>query len=211
VNGGLIKALLYPVAPSLSLSPFFKVFHPVNWLIALDRISYRLESFLLATTLITMLSFASLQVILRNFFDTGIEWGDVFARHLVLWVGFFGATLATKESRHIRIDALLKVFSKRWLPLVELFVHAFCIVVGALLCNSAYKFMMDERMAETVLFLDIPTWYFMSIMPAGFAIITFRYFIQLVEMLFKFGGKTFELQEGSENNAIDINVNIKLK
>lgn len=183
----------------------------VRLLIGLNKLLCRLEGFLLATTLITMLVFSALQVILRNVFDSGIEWGDVFARNLVLWVGFFGATLATQEGQHIRIDALAKALGKKWQPLIEFVVLSFCIVVSYLLFNAAYKFAMDERMAATVLFEGIPTWYFIAIMPLGFAIITFRYTVHLIELLFTFGGKGKLLDEAEDCNGIDISVNIKVK
>ncbi|MBX7148191.1 TRAP transporter small permease [bacterium] len=176
----------------------------------IDKLLLKIEASLLNIILITMLAFASTQVILRNFFDTGIEWGDVFARHLVLVLCFFGATISTKEDKHIRIDALLKVISKRWLPLVEFFVSVFCIIVSFLLTLAARKFMMDERMADTVLFGKVKTWYFLTVMPIGFSIITFRFFIKTVESLFALTGKKADLKK-LENSELDISVNINIK
>ncbi len=177
-------------------------------LFALDRLMARAEGFLLVLILIVMLCFATLQVILRNFFDTGIEWGDVFARHLVLWIGFFGATLSSKEGKHIRIDALTKIFPKRITPVIEMFVSVFCIVVGVLLTAAANKFMQDERGSGSILFLNVPTWYFITIMPLGFAIITFRYFVMLMEQLSAFGPQS--KSSPKEHKPFEISVNIKI-
>lgn len=185
--------------------------NPIRWLPPLNRLMCRLEEFLLVSVLLAALFFSFLQVILRNFFDSGINWGDVFTRHLVLWIGFFGATISTLEDRHIRIDALSKVLPKKALPVVELFICLFCIVVGYLLFFSAYHFVDGEKAARTILFEGIPTWYFIVIMPVGFAIITFRYFVKLVEMLYKFGGKKLELAKPREGAGLDISVKIKLK
>lgn len=188
------------------------VFFPIRLLIIINKAFIKIESFFLTTTLITMLAFASLQVILRNFFDTGIEWGDVFARHLVLWVGFFGASLATQDDRHIRIDALAKCLPKKYLPLVDFCVSVFSIIVGFLLTMAAYRFMMDEKMAQTILFEGIPTWYFISIMPIGFGLMTFRFSIRLLEMLTKFGAPKSEKQPQDDlPSELDISVKIKLK
>ena len=49
---------------------------------------------------------AFLQIFLRNVFTTGLAWGDLVLRNLVLWIGFIGATLATREGKHINIDIL---------------------------------------------------------------------------------------------------------
>lgn len=134
-----------------------------------------------------------------------------FARHMVLWVGFFGATLATQEGRHIRIDALTKLISKRWMPIIELFIFMFCITVGFLLFCAAYKFTVDEKMAGTILFEDIPTWCFIVIMPVGFGIITFRYFLKVIELFLKFSGRKVPGPKAGEPSEIDISVKIKVK
>lgn len=186
--------------------------NPIRWLFALNRLSAKVEAFLLVSVLLIALFFAFLQVILRNFFDSGINWGDVFTRHLVLWIGFFGATISTLEDKHIRIDALTKILPKRAIPIVELLICLFCIVVGYLLYLSAYHFVVGEKMALTTLFEGIPTWYFIVIMPVGFGIITFRYLVKFFELLYAFAGKKGEvvapLVDASE---LDISVKIKLK
>lgn len=185
--------------------------NPLTWLFGLNRLFAKLESFLLVSTLIIMLVLSALQVILRNFFDTGIDWGDVFARHLVLWLGFFGATLSTNENRHIRLDALVKAVPEKWHPLVDIVVNCFCIAVGYLLAFAAYRFMLSERAAETVLFLGIPTWYFLTIMPVGFAVITFRHIVLLIEQLLKFGGKKVPEPKAHEHSELEVSLKIKLK
>ena len=60
----------------------------------------RIEKFFVAGMLGVMILLAFLQIVLRNVFSSGISWGDPLVRYLVLWVGFIGASLATKESKH---------------------------------------------------------------------------------------------------------------
>ena len=62
------------------------------------------ETVLLVVILSVMILLSFLQVLLRNFFEQGILWGDILIRNLVLWVGFIGASLATRENKHINID-----------------------------------------------------------------------------------------------------------
>ncbi|MBI2339943.1 MAG: TRAP transporter small permease [Deltaproteobacteria bacterium] len=185
--------------------------NPLNWLFGLNKLLVKIETFFLGLTLIALLFFAFLQVVLRNFFDSGINWGDVFARHLVLWIAFFGATLSTREGRHISIDALAKILPDRAKPIVDLFIRFFCIVVCFLLAKAAYKFMLDEKMAATILFAKVPTWYFITIMPIGFTIITYAYFVQFIEVLWKFGGKEKAVARAKGHQELDISVKIKLK
>lgn len=153
-------------------------------LLSIDRFLSRVESAFLVLTLGVMVLFAFFQVILRNFFSSGIIWGDTFLRHLVLWVGFLGASLATRENRHITIDVfsrLLRPVYKRW---VQLITNLFSAFISGLLGRAAYVFIRDERAAGTTLFLGIPLWLFMSIILLGFIIITFRFLIKAVAPFF---------------------------
>ena len=59
----------------------------------IDRLAAGLkfiEDGLLVVLLSSMILVAAYQVIARNFFDTGILWGDGMVRVLVLWVTFVG-------------------------------------------------------------------------------------------------------------------------
>jgi TRAP-type C4-dicarboxylate transport system permease small subunit len=76
-----------------------------------DAVIEQLEQILLVILLSSMILIAFLQIVLRNFFATGLSWGDPLVRNLVLWIGFIGATLATREGKHINIDLV-----SRWLP-----------------------------------------------------------------------------------------------
>ena len=97
---------------------------------------------------------------------------------MVLWVGFLGASLATREDRHIKIDVLSRLLHSKHRKWVELFTNLFSAFVSGLLIKAAYVFIRDERAAETTLFLGIPLWLFMSIILIGFIIMTFRFIIK---------------------------------
>jgi len=147
----------------------------------IDLVLSSVEKFLICVTLTVMLVMASMQVILRNFFDSGIGWGDIFVRHMVLFLLFFGASLSTREKRHIQMDVSSKITPKKLKPLVSLIINSFCIIVNFYLAKSSYLFLLGEIQFPTILFAKVPTWYFISIMPVGFGIITFRFFLNWIE------------------------------
>ena len=72
----------------------------------LDNKISRLETVLITILLTLMILMAFSQIVLRNFFATGIDWGDALVRYLVVWVAFIGAAVATREGKHITIDLL---------------------------------------------------------------------------------------------------------
>lgn len=150
----------------------------------IDAVLASLEKSIIIIVLTVMLGFASTQVILRNFFHTGIFWADIFIRHLVLFLLFFGASLSTREKRHIQMDISSKIVPKKIRPYVNFFINAFCAVVNYYLFVAALQFMNDEKLSGSVLFAGLQGWYFIAVMPVGFALITFRFGLNLIQNLF---------------------------
>ena len=74
----------------------------------------RITGWLIIFFLSVMIVMAFGQVVLRNFFHTSIEWGDFFLRHLVLWLEFLGAIIATGEGRHLKIEFINKLAPERY-------------------------------------------------------------------------------------------------
>jgi C4-dicarboxylate transporter DctQ subunit len=149
----------------------------------LDSGLFQIENFIILLTLGSMVILSFLQVILRNFFDTGLLWGDILLRHLVLWVGFVGASLATREEKHINVDVLTRLISRRYVPLIHFLVNLAAIVICYILARASYTLLTFEIEAGTTLFLDIPSWYFQIILPVGFGLIGLRFLLKIFEQI----------------------------
>ena len=187
-------------------------YNPMKLVVAFDVLFLKLERFLLFTCLITLLLFAFLQVVLRNFFDGGIPWADVFNRLLVLWVAVFAATIAVKENRHLSFEALFKYLPKRLRPTLDFLVSAFSILVVILLTRVSWMFFQDQLMYESqdVLFKGLPKAYFTIIFPIGFGIMTLRYFLKLVEDAYKiFAGEKSKDVIPDEDDEFELSVKVK--
>ena len=150
---------------------------------ALDRIDgslARLEGWFLVVLIIGMTGLSFLQVVLRNLFQTGLIWADPMNRHLVLWVGFFGAALAASQGKHITIDVLSRFIPPGLKKFVDILINAFGAVICAVLTNASIEFIQMEMEMGATLFLDIPTWIVLIIIPAGFAVILVHFLIHLI-------------------------------
>ena len=143
----------------------------------------RVENFLVIFifTIMVVLSFS--QVVMRNLMDTGILWGDIFLRHLVLWVGFLGASLATRKEKHIKIDVLKRIVSEKYVPYVKIVIDLVAIIICIVLAKAAYIFLLMEKEDNTILFENIPAWWLQIIIPVGFSLIGFRFLLKLLEYL----------------------------
>jgi TRAP-type C4-dicarboxylate transport system permease small subunit len=142
-----------------------------RWIEVFDK----LEQATLVSLLLIMVGLAFLQIFLRIFFSSGIIWGDVALRHLVLWVGLFGATVATRESRHINIDVLPRLLSGKSKALLGMLIDFFSALISLLLTIAGIKFVIDEFLVKTTGFLQIPGWVLAVVFPLAFSIITIHF------------------------------------
>ncbi|NUN68346.1 MAG: TRAP transporter small permease [Bacteroidetes bacterium] len=147
-------------------------------ILILDHWLERISGWILVGLLGIMILMAFGQVILRNFFESSIEWGDIFLRHLVLWVGYFGAVIATGEGRHLRIEFLTKLVSDKPRKIFFIISSLFAAVICYLLMQASVAFVQLEMESESTLILDLPSWYFIIIIPAGYALISFRFLVR---------------------------------
>jgi TRAP-type C4-dicarboxylate transport system permease small subunit len=141
----------------------------------LRQMAHALEGGVLALLLAAMIVFSFLQIILRNLADTGIIWIDPLLRHLVLWVGFLGATLATRKAHHINVDAVSRFFPLPALRFVRAFTNLLAAFVCLLLSNAGVKLVRDEAGFGSSGFLDIPTWMLQVVMPLSLLLMSSRF------------------------------------
>jgi len=159
----------------------------VKILRAIENILGTAENTLLVIFLTVTVVMAFLQVILREFWSTGILWADVFLRHLVLWIGFLGAALAAKESRHFSIDVITKRLNPVLRRIIQFFLDISAAMVCYLLTDAAIKFVSDEiRYNTEALFSflgkDIMAYYFEMIIPIGFALVGLHFLFRAIEV-----------------------------
>jgi TRAP-type C4-dicarboxylate transport system permease small subunit len=138
------------------------------------------ENALLIAMLALMVALAAVQILFRNFFDMSIFGADQMLRLLVLWVAFLGAIAASREGKHIHVDAIA-----RWLPgrvkagvtaLTDFFTFCVCLV----LTWQALRFLQSAHESGEMAFGALPVWVAGSILPLAFTLIALRYVLRLV-------------------------------
>lgn len=147
-------------------------------LLLFDRWLARISGWLIIGFLSIMILMAFGQVVLRNLFHTGIDWADIFLRHLVLWLGFLGASLATGEGRHLKIEFVNRLAAERLRKLIYLVTNLFAALVCCFLMRAAISFVRLESDFGSTLILDLPTTYFIIIIPVGYGIMAFRFAVR---------------------------------
>jgi TRAP-type C4-dicarboxylate transport system permease small subunit len=155
---------------------------------ALKRLAHifgQLEQWTIIFLLSLLVVFSLLQIVLRNFFSTGLVYADNLLRHGVLWISFLGAARATVEHKHIRIDLL-----PRLMPVGGRFVaQLICAFFSCLLCLTlfwaSWNFVQGERLAGDIAFASIPYWWLELIFPFSFGLMAFRFGFNLISGLLK--------------------------
>jgi C4-dicarboxylate transporter, DctQ subunit len=140
-----------------------------------DAIIDRAEQTLVSIFLSVMILIAFLQIVLRNLFSTGLTWGDPLVRNLVLWVGFIGAAIATREGKHISIDVVSQWVPSRGKIVLEAIIHVSSFIICGLLTFAAVKFVRNEALMGSVTFQGISSWIPELILPITFGLMTLRY------------------------------------
>jgi TRAP-type C4-dicarboxylate transport system permease small subunit len=119
----------------------------VRTLRAFDAKLAILEGYLATSILLAMILIASLQALLFNVAQRGsswassglaaMSWADTFLQKGTLALAFLGASLATHDDKHIAIDALVRVASRRTAAALRLVA---CLGSGVVACALALVF-----------------------------------------------------------------------
>ncbi|MCH7548565.1 MAG: TRAP transporter small permease subunit [Candidatus Krumholzibacteriota bacterium] len=149
-----------------------------------------LELTLIVSLLGTLVVIGVLQIILRNALHSGLLWADPLMRHIVLWLGALGASLATARLRHINIDVFTRVIPDRFRPLRRVVIYTVTAVAAFMLGVSALQLVAVEKEYAEVAFLGLKTWTLQAVLPFAFFLICYRSLVNL------FLGREEELTPG---------------
>jgi C4-dicarboxylate transporter DctQ subunit len=139
----------------------------------------RLEVGFIAVLLLALVFLGCMQIVLRNFFHSGVLWADPLMRHLVLWLGCLGAALATTRVRHINIDVFSRLVPVRQRGYRRSVVYSATAAAAFFLGVSALRLVVDERAFGDVVFGSMKTWMLQTILPIAFFVISYRSLVNL--------------------------------
>jgi len=158
----------------------------------IDEIIAKMERWFIIAFLSLMVILTFFRVILRALYTHGhfqwaneilsqVDWTEPFVRLTVLWITFLGASLLTGDNRHIKIDLFGSLMPSKWLSVREIILSIVCILICALMLNASLGLIRIEMEFGTNYFLGIPAWVCQLILPLGFFVILFRFFIMALE------------------------------
>lgn len=120
--------------------------------------------------------------------DNGFGWSQRLALVLVVWVGLLGGSMATRQNRHITVDAVRRVVPPRFARGFEILsgtvtvvTCVFLAVIGGLYCRGNIDDWLEaERLAFKFESIPIPYWGATLAMPVGFGLMAARFLGRLI-------------------------------
>ena len=146
-----------------------------NFLALLERIGRKAEDAALVVLLGSMVLLAVLQIVLRQFFGTGIVWADELIKIIVLWLAMVGSITAARDNRHIRIDVLSHVLPERLVVVSRIVVELFAAVVCVVIAWQAWRYLKIEIEWQETVLVGQPAWAAHVIVPLAFLLIAYRF------------------------------------
>ena len=160
----------------------------------LERVGRAAEDTALVVLLGSMVLLAVLQIVLRQFFDSGISWADELVKIIVLWLAMVGSIAAARDNRHIRIDVLSHVLPEKLVVLTRVVVDLFAAAVCVVIAWQAWRYLQLEIEWQETVLGDFPAWVAHAVVPVAFLLIAYRFVVSLA-------GDIFELFRGDADKV----------
>jgi TRAP-type C4-dicarboxylate transport system permease small subunit len=158
----------------------------------------RVEEYIGIFFLFVMLFLMTYQVVARFVFSTGNTWSEELSRYTYIWFTLITVSLAVLHNAHIKIEAAMAVFPKKWRPklvglgMIILIIYCiFIVVFGTTMVKR------NIRMGNVSLGLQLPMYIVYSIVPISHALIIIRC-IQRMILIFYLGDDVKEVDEAEE-------------
>jgi TRAP-type C4-dicarboxylate transport system permease small subunit len=169
----------------------------------IDRGIERVETVILIGALGAMLLIYFIQIVLQNFASSwlttiqGGNWMPQVSTLMVGVVGFFGASLALRNRRHISIDVASRLVPEEIMQQCRVLLDSFGFAVSlifAFLSVDYVRFLREDGAFFTRLsrgtgveaqFVSIPDWPLKLFIPAAFTILAFRFLKGTIDGLIK--------------------------
>ncbi len=141
----------------------------------------RIEEFIGVVLLFVMLFAMTWQVVLRFCFNTGNTWSEELSRYCYVWFTLITVSYALLNNAHIKIEAAMAVFPKKWhkyvVALGLLVIIFYCVVF----VYYGMIFVIDNlRMDQVSLGLKVTMGYVYMILPLSHFLIGIRAIQRLI-------------------------------
>jgi TRAP-type C4-dicarboxylate transport system permease small subunit len=126
----------------------------INWVI----------EYLLFGLGLSMAVLVAVQVFCRYVLNSSLFWSEELARYMLVWLSFFGATVAYYRNLHPGVDTITSRLSVSKQRISRLLVHVITMSLGVIMLISGTQFAWFVRMQVSPA-LSIHKWIILSVIP----------------------------------------------
>lgn len=158
----------------------------------MDRLGRMIENAALVGLLCGMMLMAVGQIIAREVFSTGFVYTDELIKLMLLWLAMVGSVAASRDDRHIRIDALSHLLPPLAVKISRLVVDLFAAIVCGVIAWHAYRYLQLEIEFQDTVLGDIPMWVAHLIVPLAFVLLCYRFSVLIAWQLYAMFGRDLD-------------------
>ena len=133
----------------------------------LEQICHRLNRWVEGGVFVMGISMAlvvAAQVFFRYVLNHSLFWAEELARYLLVWLSFFGATIAYYREAHPGVDFLVHRFPPVLKRASLIVTHGTCLALFGIMVVYGTKFAFFVRLQITPA-LNLPKWAVMAVIP----------------------------------------------
>jgi TRAP-type C4-dicarboxylate transport system permease small subunit len=124
-------------------------------------------------TIATLL--AGIQVFIRGTLDIGLVWGQEMIVVLIIWSVFFGGSAVTARRRHVRMDLVAMLVSRKTAAIMETAAAFFVLVYVVYVLIAAWRFLLFIMASKEVdPSTEWPVWILFAGMPVAMIFMLLR-------------------------------------
>jgi TRAP-type C4-dicarboxylate transport system permease small subunit len=135
----------------------------------------------------SMAILVAVQVFCRYILNSSLFWSEELARYMLVWLSFFGATVAYYHHLHPGVDVLTSRLSAVKQQISQLVVHLISMVLALVMVISGTQFAWFVRMQISPA-LGLPKWIILAVIPLSGTVLFFYALTFLVQTI-KRGGR----------------------
>ncbi|MEM1431808.1 MAG: TRAP transporter small permease [Pseudomonadota bacterium] len=141
----------------------------------LDALNRNAERWALLVFYVMLVATMFIEVLRREILSFSSIWGEEIVRYSFIYLAWIGAAAAVKERGHIRIDVIMNYVGRRVKAVLYMFGDIVMFVVAVIALYYSYEAVhVSWKFGSVTHGLRISQVWFLSAVPIGFALVTFR-------------------------------------
>lgn len=125
-----------------------------------------------------------LQVIMRYVFKNSISWSEELARYLFLWMIWVGASMAAKESRHLKAEFLENLVPEKVMRIISIAALILWLAFSLWVTYSSFFLTRDiYRMNQKSSAMQMPMFIPYASVPVGCGLMSIRLIQNLLAVI----------------------------